>query len=445
MKLLLNPMFIRFGVLMFIAVIAVVFAWLVARKMRQEMHDDAVIDTSRRVPMNETTFAAAAYQGVIQRLKEQEQELARLQQQHRERADAQENLSEAVLSNLSSGVLIFNRMGLLQLANRSARQILGYASPTGMHARQLFRGTSQVRKDEESAGGGDVLLDAITDTLERGSAARRLEADYATPGGQQRVLGITISPVRGPAGAALAACLVSDLTDIAYLSRQIRTQEQLASLGEMSAGIAHEFKNSLATISGYAQMLTGGNDATTVQKFAGKIVDETQNLTRIVTDFLNFAKPQRLQDEPVQPRTLLEECAQECAIELDAAGVPAELELIGDCTALRQAFSNLLRNSADAARDGARTRVQVTTEVADDAVRLVFSDNGSGIPQENLNKLFVPFFTTKATGTGLGLPLVHRIVTEHGGTVAVRSDSSGTVFTLSFPRRAALSAQTGAK
>ena len=125
--------------------------------------------------------------------------------------------------------------------------------------------------------------------------------------------------------------------------------------------------------------------------------------------------------------------------------MPGDLELVGDSTALRQAFSNLLRNSADAARDGARTRVQVTAEIADDAVRLVFSDNGCGIPQENLSRLFVPFFTTKATGTGLGLPLVHRIVTEHGGTVAVRSDSSGTVFTLSFPRRTAVSAQVGAK
>ena len=445
MKFFDNPLFFRFGLLIFLALAAMVFAWLISRKMRKEMDSETDMDSARRLPTNEGAFAAAAYQGVIQRLKEQEQAFARLQQQHRERADAQENLSEAVLSNLTSGVLIFNKSGLLQLANRSARQILGYASPTGMHARQVFRGTTAVRKDEGDAGDGNALLGAITDTLEHGTAARRLEADYATPAGEQRVLGITISPVRGPAGTPLAACLVSDLTDIAYLSRQIRTQEKLAALGEMSAGIAHEFKNSLATISGYAQMLTGGNDAQTVQSFAGKIVDETQSLTRIVTDFLNFAKPRRLEDEALHPRVLLEDCGQECAVELDVSAVPAELELIGDATAMRQAFSNLLRNSAEAARDGSRTRVKVNAEVADDAVRLIFSDNGCGIPAENLERLFVPFFTTKPTGTGLGLSLVHRIVTEHGGNVAVRSDSSGTVFTLSFPRRAAQAAEIGAK
>jgi signal transduction histidine kinase len=242
--------------------------------------------------------------------------------------------------------------------------------------------------------------------------------------------------VRGAGGEALgAACLVSDLTEITHMTAQMRLRENLALLGEMSAGIAHEFKNSLATISGYSQMLTGENDAPTTQQFAGKIVAETASLTRIVTDFLNFARPQGLEAETVDLRPLIEDCARECGVALQLDGFPAGLSLRGDATALRQAFSNLLRNSAEAGRNGAPVNVQVSAEVDGHTIRLVFQDDGAGIPSENLSRIFVPFFTTKASGTGLGLALVHRIVTEHGGTVSVASDPSGSRFTLSFPAR----------
>ncbi|MGH9650161.1 MAG: sensor histidine kinase, partial [Terriglobales bacterium] len=115
----------------------------------------------------------------------------------------------------------------------------------------------------------------------------------------------------------------------------------------------------------------------------------------------------------------------------------AGLSLLGDATALRQAFSNLLRNSAEAGRDGAPVTVEVRAEADGQATRLVFKDDGTGIPREHLARIFVPFFTTKAAGTGLGLALVHRIVTEHGGAVSVASDPSGSTFTLSFPARKA--------
>ena len=213
----------------------------------------------------------------------------------------------------------------------------------------------------------------------------------------------------------------------------MRLRENLAALGEMSAGIAHEFKNSLATISGYAQMLTGERDPETSQQFARKIAAETSSLTRIVTDFLNFARPQDIQAETVELRPLLEDCARECGVALRFTAFPPALELNGDPTALRQAFANLLRNSAEAARDGKPAEVAVTAESAGESLRLVLRDNGGGIPQEDLAKIFIPFFTTKSQGTGLGLALVHRILSEHGGAISVASDAAGSTFTLSFP------------
>ncbi|MGE5205863.1 MAG: two-component system sensor histidine kinase NtrB, partial [Chlamydiota bacterium] len=267
-----------------------------------------------------------------------------------------------------------------------------------------------------------------------GASARRLETEYVTPAGEDRVLGLTVSPVLASDGKGLgAACLISDLTEINRLSRQIRMQENLASLGEMSAGIAHEFKNSLATISGYAQMLTGEEHLEVVHDFARKIESETGNLARVVTDFLAFARPQALRNEPVVLRAVLENCAKDCSLELHLEDVPADLALMGDPTALRQAFSNLLRNSAEAARNGTPVEVKVAAATDEHGTRLTITDNGQGIPQDRIGKIFIPFFTTKAQGTGLGLALVHRIVTEHGGAIAVSSGDWGTTFTLAFP------------
>jgi PAS domain S-box-containing protein len=433
-KLLTNPLFIRMGIVLVGGVVAfVVGVWLM-RRLRQRITEEQVGETAPRASAD-GGFTLAAYQGVIQRLKEQEKELDRLHRVERERAQVSENVSAAVLSNLPSGVLLFNPAGLVQQANNAAKSILGYASPLGLHARDLFRGVSSVRMAPgEPDSSVEALTGAVEQALRKGSAFRRLEADYQTPAGERRVLGITLSPVRTAAGDTLgAACLVSDLTEITTLARQVRLRENQAALGEMSAGIAHEFKNSLATISGYAQMLATERNAETSQQFGRKIAAETASLTRIVTDFLNFARPQGFQAETLELRPLLEDCARECGVTLRFTAFPAALELTGDPTALRQAFANLLRNSAEAARDGKPAEVSVSAESADDSLRLVLRDNGGGIPQEDLAKIFIPFFTTKSQGTGLGLALVHRILTEHGGTISVASDAAGSAFTLSFP------------
>jgi signal transduction histidine kinase len=202
----------------------------------------------------------------------------------------------------------------------------------------------------------------------------------------------------------------------------------------MSAGIAHEFKNSLATISGYAQMLTQESQS----DFAARIADETTNLSRIVSDFLNFARPQGNAREPINVFDLVRDCAQETHVLLATAQSGEDFSVLGDPTALRQAISNLLRNSAEAAPGRASIVAKFVATPAH--VQVSLTDNGGGIPKENLSKVFIPFFTTKAQGTGLGLALVHRIVSEHGGSVEVESPISlpqggtGAAFTLTFPR-----------
>src|SRR3954470_7434898 len=225
------------------------------------------------------------------------------------------------------------------------------------------------------------------------------------------------------------------------MAQQVRLQDNMASLGEMSAGIAHEFKNSLATISGYSQMLASDANQET-REFAQKISAETQNLTRIVTDFLNFARPRGMQREPLDLRSMLEDCARENGVALTMENFPSQCTVEADPTALRQVFANLMRNSKEAEVAGKPVAITAQAEEKGDQIVVRLSDNGSGIPADKLPKIFIPFFTTKAEGTGLGLALVHRIVTDHGGAVSVISSGAGTTFTITLPRNTGVAADS---
>lgn len=436
--LLQNPVILKSMVAFFFTAFFILIGFIVIRRIRKEM---VAAEEPKRISGENTGFSLAAYEGVITRLKEQERELATLRRSEAERARESATVSEAIVSNLPSGVILFNTAGLVRQANPAARALIGYASPSSMHLRGIFKSVSAVRFTTTDAATSstdapaDQLCSAIERSIHNGVQHRRIEADYATPAGEKRVLGINVSPVRHPSGEALgAACLLTDLTDITRLSEQVKLKESMAALGEMSAGIAHEFKNSLATISGYAQMLSADGSS----DFATRIADETANLSRIVSDFLNFARPQGSAREPIDLLTLIQDCAAESHVALTTNATGTDFTALGDPTALRQTFSNLLRNSAEAAKSTPSVQLDLAADTK--AIRLALTDNAGGIPVEHLAKIFIPFFTTKAHGTGLGLALVHRIVTEHGGTIAVESPVTladgqvGTRFTLALPR-----------
>ena len=241
-----------------------------------------------------------------------------------------------------------------------------------------------------------------------------------------------------------ALCLMSDLTELTALQKRIRWKENLAALGEMSAGIAHEFKNALATISGYAQMIRSEAKPGDTRESAERILDQTRALTHVVTEFLRFAKPLEISYETVPMQSLVERVAEElqeanpqCTVE--CVGIFQELP--GDEALLRQALVNLTRNGSEAAQAGTRPpRVTVSGTLEDLGgrkwQRICVADNGNGIPEVDLPKIFLPFYTTKSEGTGLGLAVVQKVALQHGGSIEARNGpDGGAEFLLWLPLR----------
>jgi two-component system sensor histidine kinase HydH len=402
-----------------VAIVAVV----AARRLfgaNANSHED--FSASKPRTENPEAFMAASMQAVIKKLKEQEKELESLHRTERERAQQTERLSEAVTRNMPAGLLLLNSAGLISSANPAAEAALGVKSLV-------------YRRFGEVLGADSRLTQLVAECLERGRTFRREEVEYLTPGRELRQLGVTISPVQNTANEVTGAiCLLSDLTELAALQKQIHMKENLAALGELSAGIAHEFKNALATISGYAQMVRSEAKAgTELREHSEKILEQTRSLTHVVTEFLKFARPLELADEKVALRPMVDRISAEigeavAGVSVSPAGEFGEVS--GDQALLRQALLNLARNAAEAAVDNpAGGRVIIRGELdrsgALSGQRVSISDNGPGIPPEALTKIFMPFYTTKANGTGLGLAVVQRIIVQHGGTIEARNHPLG--------------------
>src|SRR5271154_3323427 len=243
----------------------IVLAYMLRKFMRSQAVEANEDWTSPKADTeNPSAFMTASMQGVIEKLRAQEKELARLHLLAQERAQESERLTEEVTRNMPTGLLLVNATGAITSTNPAAEEALGIR-------------TLRYRSYKEILGSESDLTQMLTACIRDGKTFQRGEIEHLTSEGAVRNLGVTISPIYRAARASAksgvaggpghtkdlraqdmkisgALCLMSDLTELTALQKQIRWKENLAALGEMSAGIAHEFKNSLATISGYAQM-----------------------------------------------------------------------------------------------------------------------------------------------------------------------------------------------
>jgi PAS domain S-box-containing protein len=378
----------------------------------------------------EAAFMTTAMEDALQALKSQELAM-------KARAEASERLSSEIIASMTSGLLVVSEGGLVRTLNPAGRRLLG-----------LHEDVAPDASYHDLLAGAAPLSSVVEECLTSMRPIVRRAVQMARPSGGATHLGITVSPVRDGAGQPHGAiCLFTDLSDVAELEEQLRLKDSLARLGELTAGIAHEFRNGLATIHGYARLLELDRLPPDFLPYVQGIRDETEALGQVVTNFLNFARPSDLTLTPVDMRSIVERAAEE--IRSDAQGRGGEATIAGrfgmvegDEVLLRQAFSNLCRNALEACAD-ANVPPRITIEGIEDApqnvLRIIVSDNGPGIKPGAASRIFTPFFTTKARGTGLGLALVQKIIVTHNGRItAGNADNGGARLTVSLPLAAAV-------
>ena len=358
----------------------------------------------------------------------------RLERASTEIADLQA-LNQHVIDSLPSGLLTTDKGQRILTFNHAAEAITGLTFRT-IAGRPL----------------ADVLQlpPGVIDALDQGlgeSGARRVEFRYHTSDGRGDVdLGASITHLETPGGRAGFLITFQDVTDIKRLEREARMQQRLAAVGEMAAGIAHEIRNPLASMSGSIQILRQELPLSAEQaQLMDIVLRESERLNTTIRSFLAYARPQRFAIARLDVRRALNDTAlllrnsaevrEGHAVDVE---VPSgELWYEADEGQIKQIVWNLATNGLRAMPDGGRLRLMASFEPSSDGVVITVQDEGIGIPAEELDGLFQPFHGSFAKGTGLGLAIVHRIVTDYNGEIQVSSrPGAGTTVSVRLPARA---------
>ncbi len=351
-------------------------------------------------------------------------------------------LQEHILRSVGSGILTTDMTGRITSWNPAAELITGYS-----HDEIRFR-------LQEVFGTSIKGFFGHTDKLKE--RPYRIRGEIVKKEGTVVQLGMTASLLKDEQDVVRGIILIfQDITKMTEMEEQVRRQERLATVGSLAAGIAHEIRNPLGSISGSIQVLQGELDLQGDNKHLMDIVlRETERLNTIITEFLEYARPQAelsitaassetndviLSDLFNETVTLLRNSREYHDGITITSLIEADAAVKGDAQRLRQVFWNLLINACQAIQDKGQISIHAlpVQEVDDDTwCRIVIADTGSGIAPENLGKIFDPFFTTKDSsgGTGLGLAIVYRIIEDHNGTIEVESqEGRGTTFTIKLP------------
>lgn len=379
---------------------------------------------SRRPDGGQSALMASALEDAMRSLRAQERAM-------KARAEASERLSEQIVASLTSGLLVVDQAGIVRTLNPAGRRLLGAAEgDVERPYRELLAHTPE-------------LAALIEECLAQGGAVARRTVTTFGAGPAVTHLGASVSPMHGDGvGGAGVICLFTDLSTVVDLEDQLRLKDSLARLGELTAGIAHEFRNGLATIHGYSRLVAPERLPEDYRPYLAGIRSETEELGQVVTNFLNFARPTELALAPFDMAAIVERATDDVRQDLRARDGEVVIRgrfgtINGDEVLLRQAVSNLLRNAVEACVEaGVEPRIAIDGQVDAEArlLRVTVSDNGPGIAPEVAERMFRPFFTTKSKGTGLGLALVQKIIVTHNGRVAaVPSDEGGARVTFTLP------------
>ncbi len=337
---------------------------------------------------------------------------------------------EAALQSMFDGIVVCNLDHEPVLVNKSAERILRIQSGWGNGP--LWMAVS----DEE-------LKDFFYKSLTSEETILGHEFALQSSGGT-RIIAISLSALLSEEKIAGTIIHIEDITEKRKKETQLRRAESLAALTTLAAGVAHEINNPLGSISIRIQLLEKimrgeSPDKAAMTKHLDVVKEEIERLKQIVVDFLFAVRPMDIRLMSENPAPIIEEVAELIQPEAERSGIDVQLSLAKDLPRvlldkrhIKQALLNLIQNAMAAMADGGTLRI--TAEQVSDEIRISIADTGTGIPEGMLTKIFEPYFTTKKSGTGLGLTITFKIIKEHSGDISLESkEGIGSIFTIHLP------------
>lgn len=341
-----------------------------------------------------------------------------------------QDYTSSILRSITSGVLTVGPDGSVATANPAAERMLGMSEfemvpkPIG----SLFKDDGGIAADVSKVLSGRLPL-ALRETTLIVPSSREIHVQAST------------SRMRAVGGTVLGAVVtLEDVSDIKALTEQLIRADRLAAMGELTAGVAHEVRNPLGVIRASVQLLEDAQCDTERIAEAGEVIkQEIDRLDKVIKALLDFGRPSTPTLVTIDLNEVIEDVilfttrfANQYSVKISSELREDLPQVLGDPDQLKQVFLNLVTNAVQA-MEGHGGRITISTSSDGDYLHVLVSDTGPGIAPEVLPKVFDPFFTRRAEGTGLGLTIVHRIIDEHDGHIEVESSPAGTTFKVSLP------------
>ena len=364
-----------------------------------------------------------------------------------EAMSADNQMLNSIIQSLTSGILIVNNDWIPVHLNKAVdRFVLFTTDPLDANNEKLS--LSQIVKDEDISA-------FFKDCQELNKTNVSEEFTISKNGGSTRFIAITVTPFLSNDELAGNIIIFRDITEKRSQEILLHRMESLASLTNLAASVAHEIKNPLGAISIHIQLLQKAiakarekdnqiPDKKFVENYLDIVNEEIDNLNKIVVDFLFAVRPVSANLELLHPNQIIEKLVDFLKPEYDKENIALEVELCKEDTRLlldeklfREVIVNLSQNAIYAIKENKKVKkglLNIKTYIKDDRYHLEISDNGCGMSQEKLSRIFEPYYTTKATGTGLGLTMVYKIIKEFSGDINVESEpDKGTAFFITIP------------
>ncbi|MCX7994226.1 MAG: ATP-binding protein [candidate division WOR-3 bacterium] len=397
----------------FIALVAsIIYAWLI----RREYPDLSLLDSRFliRIPFLFIISLVSSYwaESTRRELKKKE-ELERFNVELKkevEKITAREVelrvYNERIINSVASGIMVVKGNGMITTVNPEAERVLGYKKEEILE--------SNIKTLE----GLKPLWQKMEYAISTGKPIIRDDIEILNKNGERIPIGFNITLLELP-DKEISGCVLifKDLSEIRRLEEVARQNERFSYLGKMASWVAHEIRNPLTSIDGFAQLLMNVGDKDKIKFYVEEIRKGTHRINRIIDDILTFARSKKLEFKKVDLKVLIDEIIKPLKVKIEFEGNRTFVQ--GEEESLRRLFVNLITNSIEAMDENGLIKIKFNRQ--DDYLVTRVIDNGKGIDEKDLKNIFSPFFTTKPRGTGLGLAIVKKIVDDHKGRVEIQS------------------------